>query len=259
MLCIFDCETIPDVELIKSYFKIEGEDDFKIIKEAIYQYEKKHNTTFLPIPFHKVVAISAVIADRESLSFKKVNSIDGESEEEMIRNFFIFINRFNPKLISFNGRGFDIPMLMIRALKYSISCPAYFEIENRSIDKNKWENYRVRYSDRFHIDLLDVLTEYGAIRGLKLDLLCQMVGIPGKFDIDGSQVVELFYQNEIKKIKEYCESDVLNTYWLYLKYELLRGNITEIELKRNLKSMAEKLDRDKSYYQVFKSKIDNIN
>ena len=257
MLCVFDCETIPDVELVRTQFDIKSESDLEASIEAQKIYEERENTTFLPIPFHKVVAISAVLGDEFGV-FKKVSSIEGENEKEMIENFIKFINSKNPKLISFNGRGFDMPMLMVRAMKYNIQAPAYFEVDNRALNKSKWENYRTRYSDKFHIDLQDHISEFGAVRGMNLNLLCQMMGIPGKFDVSGDQVMELYYQNEIDKIKEYCESDVLNTYWLYLKYELLRGNITHNEYHNNLSLMAEGIDDSKSYSSVFKKKVYEI-
>lgn len=251
MICVFDCETIPDIELIKKEFSFgENIDDLSLSLMALDEQEKKSGTSFLPIPFHKIVAISAVIAD-EFGKFQKVSSIDGKSEEEMIKSFLKFIDRHNPKLISFNGRGFDIPMLFVRALKYNLSCPAFFEIENQMLNKTKWENYRSRYSEQFHVDLLDIFANYGSTRGLKLDTISAMVGAPGKFDISGNMVLELFYKGEINRIKEYCESDVLNTYILFLKYEILKGNLLLEDYKANLLEMGDKIPKEKSYFQVF--------
>jgi len=173
----------------------------------------------------------------------------------MIENFLNFIDKKEPKLVSFNGRAFDMPMLMIRAMKYNLSCPAYFEKENRELNKSKWDNYRSRYSDRFHVDLMDHIGEFGAVRGLKLDTVCKMAGLPGKYDVHGDEVTKLYYENEIKKIKEYCESDVLNTYWLYLKYELLKGLITKEDYMDFLFELGEKLEDKKSYAKVFKDFI----
>lgn len=255
MICIFDCETIPDVVLARSKFGIDG-DDFEVSKKAFEIQEEKSGYSFLPLPFHQVVAISAVIAD-DFGKFDKVSSIHGENEKEMIENFLNFINKKEPKLVSFNGRSFDIPMLMVRAMKYNLSCPAYFEKENRELNKSKWDNYRSRYSDRFHVDLMDHIGEFGAVRGLKLDTLCKMAGLPGKYDVHGDEVTELYYNQEIKKIKEYCESDVLNTYWLYLKYELLKGNLTQDDYVMNLDNFQERLDADKSYTKIFKDYIKN--
>jgi len=251
MICVFDCETILDANLIRKSFKYEDSlNDLNVSLKAMEDYEAKKGTSFLPIPYHKVVAISAVIADDYG-KFIKVNSIEGKNEKEMIENFLRFIDKHNPKLVSFNGRGFDIPMLFVRALKYNLSCPAYFEQDNQMLNKTKWENYRSRYSEQFHIDLLEVLGHFGAVRNLNLDTLCLMAGIPGKFDVSGDMVLELFYKNEIEKIKEYCESDVLNTYFLYLKYELLKGNIVLEDYFSILNEIKEKLPKNKSYTQAF--------
>ena len=255
MICVFDCETIPDVWLVKKHFEIEG-DGAKLCEKAFLIQEEKTGSSFLPLPFHQVVAISAVIAD-DFGAFQKVSSIEGDNEKQMIENFLAFIDRHNPKLISFNGRSFDMPMLMIRSLKYNLSCPAYFETENTEFNKSKWDNYRYRYSNRFHVDLMDHISEFGAARGLKLDLLCSMANLPGKYDVSGDQVSQLYFQNEIKKIKEYCESDVLNTYWLYLKYELLKGNLIKEDYLNYLQMMSDNLKDEKSYAKVFKAYIED--
>ncbi len=249
MICVFDCETIPDAELLRKKFDLQGSDE-EVSKQALQRYEQSHGTTFLPHPFHKVVAVSAVLAD-DFGAFDRVFTSKGESEKEIIGGFLAFIDRYNPKLVTFNGRNFDIPLLMIRALKYNISCPAYFEQDNQALNKTKWDNYRSRFSETFHIDLMDVLGNYGAVRNLSLDVLCQMAGIPGKFDVSGDQVMELFYAGEQEKIREYCESDVLNTYLLYLKYELLKGNISLGDYKKILEDMAKKLPQKKSYSDIF--------
>ncbi|NPA81480.1 MAG: 3'-5' exonuclease [Epsilonproteobacteria bacterium] len=253
MICIFDCETVPDVDLLKKIFGYEGSDR-EISQTALEEQEERSGSSFLPIPFHKVVAISAVICD-DFGRFMKVSSIEADSEKGLIEKFLSFIDDKNPKLVSFNGRTFDIPMLMVRAMKYNISCPSYFEKENQLLNKNKWENYRTRYSDRFHVDLMDHIAEFGAVRGLKLDVLCSLIGAPGKYDVSGDQVLDLYYQKEFEKIREYCESDVLNTYWLYLQYEQLKGNLTLREYFENLSKMAENLP-DRGYREVFRSCVE---
>ncbi len=254
MICIFDCETIPDADLLRKIFGYEG-DDKEVSLKAFEAEEQKSGSSFLPIAFHKVVAISAVIAD-DFGKFEKVSSIDAKNEKDLIFNFLSFIDRKNPKLVSFNGRIFDIPMLMVRAMKYNISCPSYFEKENPIFNKNKWDNYRSRYSDRFHVDLMDHIAEFGAVRGLKLDVLCSLIGAPGKYDVSGDQVLDLYYEKKYDKIREYCESDVLNTYWLYLQYELLKGNLTLKEYFENLSYMGESLPKERAYSEIFKRHIE---
>lgn len=249
MLCVFDCESILDFDALRECFGYEGSDE-EVAKEAMRNHEEKTNSTFLPLPFHKLIAISAVIGD-EYGAFQKVSSLKANNEEELIKSFLQFIDSKNPRLISYNGRCYDIPLIMLRALKYNFSCPSYFESNNTRLNKNKWENYRVRYSDRFHLDLMDQISEFGAARGLKLDEICKCIDIPGKYDVSGDQVLNLYFEDKIDKINEYCESDVLNTYWLFLKFELLRGNINKDDYLNNLILMKDNLKEDKSYHEVF--------
>jgi len=256
MIAVFDCETIPDYELIGQTYNVDGLEAYDATLKAQTLYKEQHNSTFFPLPYHRVVALCAVIADEFGCCVKVGYFGHGsDKEEDIIRHFFDYIEEKNPKLVSFNGRGFDMPMLLIRALRYNISIPAYFDQNNPQYGKSKWENYRQRYAEHFHTDLLDSLGSFGAVRNLKLDTLCTMAGIPGKYDVSGDQVLELYYQGEIEKIREYCQSDVLNTYWLYLKYELLKGNLILEDYLHYLETMRERLPK-LGYYEVFKSAIE---
>lgn len=271
-VCVFDCETIPDVELLKKTASNEilksCEKDGKIDKKALSQaaqdaQEKANGSGFLPVCFHEVVTISCVMCSQFG-EFSRVTTIKGENECEKISKFLDYIDRFNPRLISFNGRGFDLPMLMTRAMKYNLSVPGYFSMD-RERGKDKWTNYRSRYDGIFHLDLLDHIGEFGSVRGFKLDVLCASIGLPGKYDIHGDQVLELFYSNKQDKIDEYCESDVLNTYWLFLKYELLKGNLNLNDYANNLNLMSEFIKNNKSemsYTPVFcefiRGEIENL-
>lgn len=249
-ICIFDTETVPDVETLRAVYGYSG-DDAEVMSQAFEVQKARTGSEFLPINFHKVVAISAVMAD-EFGRFERVNSIKAASEGELIHKFISFINSQNPRLVSFNGRGFDMPMLMVRAMKYNLSCPAYFDTSGDG--KDKWTNYRSRYDGVFHLDLCDHMGDFGATRGMGLDAICKSVNIPGKYDTHGDDVFRLYLENELEKIEEYCESDTLNTYWLFLKYELLRGNITAIDYTNHLLAMSEWLDENRAnrgYTEVF--------
>lgn len=298
-ICVFDCETIPDSESLSKiltleqlegcydeiYYAENGEilseteiskltktaksklksekklNDKKIALLVQSLQKEKTGSEFLPVCFHRVVCISAVLANDEG-KFIKVNTLgSGENEREIIDTFLKMINEYNPRLISFNGRGFDLPMLMIRALRYNLTCHAYFETTNPELSKNKWENYRSRYNERFHTDLLDFVSDFGAIRGgLTLDNLCKIAGMPGKYDVSGNQVLELFYAGKITKISEYCQSDVLNTYLLLLKSEILRGNLLLGDYADCLLSMKDYLElkcREMGYFAVFNEFLEN--
>ena len=254
-----------DAALNALNFKIYGEqpifnaDKSKILNHKLLSlrameiFKEKTGSEFLPVCFHRVVSISAVMADGFG-RFLRVSTLDGENERVKIAKFLAFIEDFNPRLVSFNGRGFDLPMIMARAMRYDLSAAAYFETNDRDNNKSKWENYRSRYDGRFHLDLLDHISDFGAVRGLKLDHICASVGLPGKYDVHGDQVLQLYYGGEQAKIDEYCRSDVLNTYWLFLKYELLRGKITKDDYLNYIAVMGEFLQKEcagMSYTPVF--------
>ena len=246
-------------------FKIYGEqlifnaDKSKILNHKLLSlrameiFKEKTGSEFLPVCFHRVVSISAVMADGFG-RFLRVSTLEGENERDKNAKFLAFIEDFNPRLVSFTGRGFDLPMIMARAMCYDLSAAAYFETNDRDNNKSKWENYRSRYDGRFHLDLLDHISDFGAVRGLKLDHICASVGLPGKYDVHGDQVLQLYYAGEQTKIDEYCRSDVLNTYWLFLKYELLRGKITKDDYLNYIAVMGEFLQKEcaqMSYTPVF--------
>lgn len=254
-----------DLALNALNFKIYGEqlifnaDKSKILNHKLLSlrameiFKEKTGSEFLPVCFHRVVSISAVMADGFG-RFLRVSTLEGENERDKIAKFLAFIEDFNPRLVSFNGRGFDLPMIMARAMCYDLSAAAYFETNDRDNNKSKWENYRSRYDGRFHLDLLDHISDFGAVRGLKLDHICASVGLPGKYDVHGDQVLQLYYGGEQAKIDEYCRSDVLNTYWLFLKYELLRGKITKDDYLNYIAVMGEFLQKEcaqMSYTPVF--------
>ncbi|HEG8101070.1 TPA: ribonuclease H-like domain-containing protein, partial [Campylobacter jejuni] len=109
-ICVFDCESVPDVELIRKTLGFEGSDLEVSLKALQWQKEQSGNE-FLPLPYHKIISICAVLSDNFG-KFIKVNKIDGQNEKEMIANFFNFIENYEPKLVSFNGKNFDMPVLV---------------------------------------------------------------------------------------------------------------------------------------------------
>ncbi|PAF47109.1 3'-5' exonuclease [Helicobacter sp. 12S02634-8] len=265
MICVFDIETVPDVGLIqKSFPHIQASSELEICQQAMAEQREKSGSDFLPLYYHQVISIASVIADEHG-RFKKVGNFgknatkaSGELEEvDLLQEFFKFFDKHQPKLVSFNGRGFDVPVLLLRAMRYNLSVCAYYEQDNIAHNKSKWENYRQRFSERFHTDLLDSLGHFGMARNLRLDGVCAMLNIPGKYDMSGDQVYQIYYdkhQDMAQKrtqIDTYCQSDVLNTYWVYLKYELLKGAITLSDYMSILEEFKENLPQNMGYTDVF--------
>ncbi|PAF50585.1 3'-5' exonuclease [Helicobacter sp. 13S00477-4] len=265
MICVFDIETVPDIELlIKNYPELKEKSPLDICQKAMEDQREKNGSDFLPIHLHKIISIASVILDDYGHfikvgSFGKTTKIDGKNniEENLILDFLKFVNKSQPKLVSFNGRGFDLPTIMLRAMRYNLSANAYYEQDNPTFNKSKWENYRQRFSERFHTDLLDSLGHFGMVRQLKLDSICSMLNIPGKYDMSGDLVYKIYYDEKMDsdtkmtKIDEYCQSDVLNTYWVYLKYELLKGELLLQDYFNILDEFKDKIPQNKSYTDVF--------
>ncbi|HEY9163814.1 MAG TPA: 3'-5' exonuclease, partial [Magnetovibrio sp.] len=143
-------------------------------------------------------------------------------ERDLVAGFFQWVDKKRPRLVSYNGRGFDVPVLRHRAMVHGVTAAGFHDTSN------KWDNYSSRYAQDFHCDLQEALTDFGAAsRGLKLNEICAVLGFPGKFGVDGSQVAPMFDAGRVGEIRDYCETDVLNTYLVYLRYQLTRGRMTK--------------------------------
>lgn len=223
VIMTYDLETIPDVALGRRVLNLPESIDEKTVVEALSKRrleQTQGSSTFLPHYLHRIVAISVVVRSAEWVKVWSLGDLDAE-ESEIIERFFEGIQRYKPTLVSWNGSGFDLPVLHYRALKHGISAPLYWENGDRH-SEFRWNNYLSRYHHR-HTDLMDVLASYSARAYAPLDEIALMLGLPGKMDMHGSIVLEKFQQGELDSIRNYCESDVLNTYLIFLKYELIRG------------------------------------
>jgi len=120
-----------------------------------------------------------------------------------------------------NGSGFDLPVLHYRAMIHGIQAPRYWDMGDDDRDF-KWNNYISRYHMR-HLDLMDVLALYSGRANAPLDQMAQLCGFPGKLGMDGSKVWDAYKNGEIGAIRDYCETDVANTYLVFLRFQLMRG------------------------------------
>jgi len=253
---VFDIETIPDIESARNLLKLKNESEEEVYKQiaAYHDAEKEPEQVFLKPIFHKVVAISfAEIEinhhhDGEEYALKEIRSggkIES-SEEELIKGFFRYLENKTPRLISFNGRAFDLPVLKYRAMKYGIGSSIYKL-------GDKWNSYMQRYSADWHCDLHETLTDYYASGRLKLDEACNVFGYPGKVDVDGSTVYGMFKDGKVKEIRDYCETDVLNTYLVYLSYALHYGKINKTSYEAAVLEVRKFLEANQSeeHYQRF--------
>lgn len=221
---VFDIETVPDVAAGRRLYDLQGLDDREV---ANVMFHKRRQETgdreFLRLHLHRIVAISVVLRSAEQLRVWSLGDPDAP-EEELLRRFFDGIERFTPNLVTWNGSGFDLPVIHYRALLHGIAAPRYWETGDEDTSF-RWNNYLSRFHWR-HIDLMDVLAGYQARAAAPLDELATMLGFPGKLGMSGARVWDSYLEGDLAGIRDYCETDALNTYLIYLRFELLRGRLS---------------------------------
>jgi predicted PolB exonuclease-like 3'-5' exonuclease len=237
----FDIETIPDVELGRVLYGLEGLDDEGVARAMFSRRMQDSGTDFLPLHQHRVVAIS--IAYRSAAGFRVWTLGDADADEkEMVSRFFDGLSRYSPDLVSWNGSGFDMPVLQYRALRHGIEASRYWETGD-SDQSFRFNNYLSRFHWR-HVDLMDVLSAYQPRARAPLDEISMMLGLPGKLGMSGSKVWDCYLAGEIGRIRDYCETDVLNTYLVYLRFERMRGNLNQVEYEAECQLVRDSLAVD---------------
>lgn len=221
----FDLETIPDCEGIRRLYELP--DELTDREAAEIAFQKRRTVTgsdFLPPHLQRVVVISCVLRDDEGLKLFSIGEPDAP-EGAAIQRFFEGINKYVPQIVSWNGRGFDIPVLVSRGLIHGVTAACFWDTGADNKDF-RWSNYINRFHDR-HLDLMDVLSIYGGARGSPLDELARLSGFPGKLGVGGGAVWESYGRGEITAIRDYCEADCANTYLLFLRFQMMRCAYTQ--------------------------------
>jgi len=221
---VFDIETIPDVAGLRRVHGLPAElGDGDVLDWALQQRRAATGNDFLPPHFQRVVAIACALREDAGLRIASVGAAE-DPEPELVRRFFDLIDRHTPQLVSWNGSGFDLPVLNHRALIHGVAAPRFWDWGDEDRDF-KYNNYLSRYHTR-HVDLMDVLAMYQPRNNASLDAMARLAGFPGKLGLGGAQVRAAHEAGRIDDIRRYCETDVLNTYLLYLRFQLLRGSVS---------------------------------
>lgn len=213
-ILVFDIETIPDVETGRRLYpelKDLSDDDALTALIALRQAEAGND--FMRLPLHKIACLSFLWVENGEFSLHSL-ALDRLTEADILRKFFRAFAK-KPVLVSWNGSGFDVPVLLYRALHHKISAPALFNSANKP-------DYLYRYGE-MHVDLMDKMSLYNGYSKQKLDTIAALCGFAGKGEIDGSQVVPMVQSGDWQKLTTYCESDVLNTWLIYLRWLILTG------------------------------------
>lgn len=219
---VLDIETRIDKRLLRDALypglEIAEEEAYKRLSEEL-------GGGFFPTSLHIPISIAVGNVDEDHV-LEAVESLAGASEGELVREFWRRAEHFSGCIVTFNGRGFDLPVLELHALRHGIAAQSHFAQRSGRVD------------DR-HLDLQDFLTNRGdfRIRG-GLDLLLKSIGLPGKTGIDGSRVQELYEAGRLDEIHRYCRSDVIQTYFLFLRVELMRGHIDQAQYRRAWEASA---------------------
>jgi 3'-5' exonuclease len=235
----FDIETVPDVELGRRLYELDGLDDATVAHVMTVKQRQVRNSDVLPAHQQRVVAISCVMRSSEGV---RVFSLGDEQsgERELVQRFFDGLERYAPTLVSWNGSGFDLPVLNYRALAHGVSAARYWEIGDGDRDF-RYNNYLARYHWR-HVDLMDVLSAYGAAGRASLDHAAQLLRLPGKLGMSGADVWPAYRRGELAAIRNYCETDALNTYLIYLRFQVLRGTLDAKQHAYEIQQIEAKLE-----------------
>jgi 3'-5' exonuclease len=238
----FDIETVPDVDGIRRLHGLPASLPDREVAEIAFQKRRTQTgSDFLAPQLHRVAVISCVLREAEGI---KVFSI-GEPEtreKEALQRFFDGIEKLVPQLVSWNGGGFDLPVLNYRALLHGVAAPKFWDQGEDDRDF-RFNSYVGRYHAR-HLDLMDVLAMYQPRNNAPLDEVAQLAGLPGKIGVGGAQVWQAYLDGRIAEIRDYCEADTANTYLLYLRFQKLRGALTEAQYGKEcalLRGALEKL------------------
>ncbi|MGO3743532.1 3'-5' exonuclease [Kerstersia sp.] len=234
---VFDLETIPDIDGLRRLSGW-GQDvpDAEVAERAFAARREEKGHDFLPLHLQRVAVISCTFRDDSGFRVRTLGK-QGDSEAALIAGFFKTIERYTPTLVSWNGSGFDLPVLHYRGLIHGLQAPRYWDMGEEDRDF-KFNNYISRYHQR-HTDLMDLLAKYNGRANAPLDELAKLCGFPGKLGMDGSQVWPAWLAGKEDEIRAYCETDVVNTWLVYCRFRLMRGELdphsyeAEVQLVRD--------------------------
>ena len=235
----FDIETVPDIAGLRLLHGIDAQfSDRDVAEFAFRERRARTGSDFLPLHLQRVVAIACALREGDSFRCWALGSAD-EGEAVLIRRFFDGIEKYTPQLVSWNGGGFDMPVLQYRGLLHGVAAPRYWEMGDEDRDF-RYNNYIARFHMR-HTDLMDVLSLYQNRGQASLDDMARLLGFPGKLGLDGSKVWEAYQDGQIESIRDYCATDAANTYLVFQRFQLFRGLCDEEQYKKELELVRDAL------------------
>lgn len=235
VLC-FDLETIPDAAGLRRMGSFDAAlDDAAGVAAVQEQRKESHGSDFLPVYLQRIWVIGCAFRDADGFRVRCLGDAHGASDEEeaaRLRAFFKTVEKYTPQLVTWNGGGFDLPVLQHRALIRGVEAPRYWDTGDDDRDF-RYNNYLSRYHTR-HLDLMDVLAGFQNRAFAPLGGLAQLCGFAGKLGEDGSKVWQAFLDGKGESVRAYCETDVVNTYLLYCRFRMIRGEWTQAQYAAEL-------------------------
>jgi predicted PolB exonuclease-like 3'-5' exonuclease len=250
---LFDVESVADGDLINTTKYVgEGLSGTEAIRKFRQELLMTSSRDFIPYTYHLPVAV--VIAKiRADYSLMDIVSLDQPHHRPHVitKHFWTGWEAYErPTWVTFNGRSFDLPLMEHAAFRFGVPLPNWFNLESRT-----YEQYRNRYNLSSHLDLHELLTNFGStwFRG-GLNLAAALLGKPGKMSVQGEMVQSLYDQGKIAEINEYCRCDVLDTYFVFLRISMLMGKISltdEQDRVRSAKTLIESQAEQHPAYQQY--------
>ena len=235
----FDIETVPDIAGIRRISDLPADlEDAGVLEWFAQKRRAASGSDFAPHHLQRVVAIACALRTDHDLRVWSIGEL-ADPEAELIRRFFDGIERFTPQLVSWNGGGFDLPVLQQRGLICGVTAQRYWDWGDGDREF-RFNSYLGRYHTR-HLDLMDVLAMYQPRANAPLDAMAQLCGFPGKLGMSGADVAAAVARGELHDVRSYCETDVVNTLLLYQRFRLLRGELNAEEYAREIAFVREKL------------------
>jgi predicted PolB exonuclease-like 3'-5' exonuclease len=250
---VFDIESVADAELVaKLRYAGESLEPAEAVRRYRGELLEKYESDFIPYTFQIPVSVAV---GKVSGDFRLADVVVLDEPQfrphVITENFWRGWEKYRrPTLVSFNGRGFDLPLLELAAFRYGLSVPGWFRSDGKS-----FEQARSRYNTKSHIDLCELLTNFGSTRFHGgLNLAANLLGKPGKMDVEGHMVQDIYDAGRLAEINDYCRCDVLDTYFVFLRTRVLMGQLpldTEQQIIAQTKAWLEQKAAEVSAYRIY--------
>ncbi len=235
---VFKIQTVPDIDSCRRLYDLHGLADDDVAKAVFHKRRQQTNTEVLPHHLQKIVSISAVLRNRDQFRVWSLGDVESD-EEELLRRFFSGIERYSPHLVSWTGSQLDLPIIHYRSLLYLLNAEQYWKLDDKG-SVNQKDDYSVRY-DRRHTDLSQVLSGYLPVVEIPLDEVAGLCGCPENDGISSIGVWDNFLEGNMQLVRNGGETDVLNTYLIYLRLLCNKGQLDSESYQQECKLVRNEL------------------